>query len=407
MSSEPTDAPWVSLGAPVYGPEEISGVMDVLERRRRLRMGRRTRVMEERVAVLLGKRHGVFVNSGSSALELGMQLLGLPEGSELLTPPLTFSTTVASQHRAGYVPVFVDVAPGTYVVDVDRLAEMIGPKTRGMVIPNLIGNVPDWDALREIADRHDLVLFEDSCDVLGATLRGRPPGERADVSATSFNESHVITCLGMGGLVAFDDADRDEEARLLRNWGRSSSRYGSGPLDFEGELETEVDGIPYHRDFVFERLGFNWEGSEVLAAFGLAQLDKLDAFIATHRANFAAHASFFEGREDWFVLPRQLPEVETAWMSYPLVVKPEAPFDRGDVLRHLEEEHVGSRPIWTGNVLRHPGFQDIPHRAHEDGYPVCDEVMRGGFLLPAHHGLGEREIARVHEVMDAFLSDRG
>jgi CDP-6-deoxy-D-xylo-4-hexulose-3-dehydrase len=399
-----TDAPWVSLGGPVYGDEEIAGMMDVLERRRRLRMGRRTRVMEERVARLLGKRHGVFVNSGSSALELGMQLLGLPKGSELLTPPLTFSTTVASQLRAGYVPVFVDVAPGQYVVDLDRVEEMIGPDTRGMVIPNLIGNVPDWDALRALADRHDLILFEDSCDVLGATLRGRPPGERAHVSATSFNESHVITCLGMGGLVAFDEAAQDEEARLLRNWGRSSSRHGSGPLDFEGDLETEVDGIPYHRDFVFERQGFNWEGSEVLAAFGLAQLDKLDDFIGIHQRNFARHLTFFAGREEWFVLPEQSPELETAWMSFPLVVREAAPFDRNALLRHLENEHVGSRPIWTGNVLRHPGFQDIAHRAHPNGYPVCDEVMRAGLLLPAHHGLGEVEIARVHEVMQGFLS---
>ncbi len=401
--NEPTDAPWVSLGGPVYGDEEIAGMMDVLGRRRRLRMGRRTREMEARVATLLGKRHGVFVNSGSSALELGMQLLGLPAGSELLTPPLTFSTTVAAQLRAGYVPVFVDVAPGSYVVDIERIEEMIGPETRGMVIPNLIGNLPDWDALEDIAERHDLVLFEDSCDVLGATLRGRPPGARAQVSATSFNESHVITCLGMGGLVAFDDALKDEEARLLRNWGRSSSRHGSGPLDFEGDLETEVDGIPYHRDFVFERQGFNWEGSEVLAAFGLAQLDKLDDFIHIHRENFAAHSGYFAEREDWFLLPRQLPEVETAWMSFPLVVKQEAPFDRNDLLRHLEAQHIGSRPIWTGNLLRHPGFRDIAHRAHPNGYPVCDEVMRSGLLVPAHHGLGAAQIARVHEVLDGFL----
>ena len=399
-----TDAPWVSLGGPVYGDAEIAGIMDILGRRRRLRMGRRTRVMEQRVASLLGKAHGVFVNSGSSALELGMLLLGLPKGAEILTPPLTFSTTVASQLRAGYVPVFVDVARGHYVIDVDRVEGMIGPKTRGMVIPNLIGNVPDWDHLREIAERHGLVLFEDSCDVLGARLRGRPPGERAHVSATSFNESHVITCLGMGGLVAFDDAGQDEEARLLRNWGRSSSRHGSGPLDYEGELETEVDGVPYHRDFVFERQGFNWEGSEVLAAFGLAQLDQLEDFVRIHQEHFAAHVAFFATHEDWFVLPEQHREVETAWMSFPLVVKEAAPFDRNALLRHLEAERIGTRPIWTGNILRHPGFRDIEHRADPEGYPVCDEVMRAGLLLPAHHGLGAAEIDRVHEVLRGYLA---
>ncbi len=404
MPPEESSVPWIPLGAPVYDRDEIAAITEVLEKRRRLRMGRRTRAMEARVASLLGKRHGVFVNSGSSALELGMQLLGLPAGSELLTPPLTFSTTVAPQVRAGYVPVFVDVEPGTYVMDVEQAAEMIGPKTRGMVVPNLIGNVPDWDALRELADQHDLLLFEDSCDVLGATLRGRPPGARAHISATSFNESHVITCLGTGGLVAFDDPEQDQEARLLRNWGRSSSRHGSGPLDFEGDLETEVDGVPYHRDFIFERMGFNWEGSEVQAAFGLVQLDKLESFLALHRAHHAAHAAFLARHEDWFVLPKQLAEVETGWMSFPLTVRANAPFDRNALLRHLDAAHVGSRPIWSGNLLRHPGFRNIPHRARPDGYPVSDDVMRGGLLLPAHHGLDGSDIARVHEVMTDFLA---
>jgi CDP-6-deoxy-D-xylo-4-hexulose-3-dehydrase len=396
---------WVSLGGPDYGEAEIEALRQVVEERRRFRMGRRTRAFEARVAALLGKRHGVMVNSGSSAIELGVQLLGLEAGDEVITPPLTFSTTVAPLVRAGLVPAFVDAAPGSFVIDVERIEEMVGERTRAILAPNLIGNVPDWDHIREIADRHQLVLFEDSCDTLGASLRGRPPGARADVSATSFNESHLITCLGTGGLVAFDDPEQDAEARLARNWGRSSSRHGSGPLDYPGELfSAELDGVPYHRDFVFERLGFNLEGSEPMAAFGLAQLDRLAEFAALHRAHFAAHARYFAAHEACFELPRQLPELETAWMSYPIVVRDDAPFDRRRLHQHLEHNRIGTRPVWSGNLLRHPGFRNIPHRAAPAGYPVADAVLRGGLLIPAHHGLDREHIARVHQVLDDFLA---
>ena len=397
----------IPLAGALYGKEEIEAVAQVLERRGRLRMGRRTRELERRVSALLGKRHGVMVNSGSSAIELGVLMLELPAGSEVITPPLTFSTTVAPLVRAGLVPAFVDVVRGAYLVDVDRIEEMIGPRTRAMLIPNLIGNVPDWDRLREIADRHDLRLVEDSCDTLGVRLRGRPPGERADVSATSFNESHIITCAGTGGLVAFDDENAEMEARLARNWGRSSSRHGSGPQDFQGDLfSEEIAGVPYHRDFVFERVGFNLESCEVLAAFGLAQLEKLGTFSEHRRRVFARHADFFGAFEEHLVLPVQSPDVETAWMSFPLVVRPGAPFTRDDLHRHLEAHGVIARPIWTGNILRHPGFADIECRRAPDGYPVADEVLHGGVLIAAHHGLDTHQVDRIHEVMADFMSGR-
>lgn len=395
----------VALNRAVWDRAEIDAVLAVLERHGNLRMGRRTKAFEERVAALLGKRRGILVNSGSSALELGVRLLGLPEGSEVITVPLTFSTDVAALVRARLVPVFVDVEPGTYVVDIDAIEPMITERTRALLIPNLIGNVPDWDRLRAIADRHGLLLFEDSCDTLGARLRGRPPGERAHVSATSFNQSHIVTCAGTGGLVAVDDDDRDALGRLERNWGRSSSRYGSGPQDFRGEsLEARIDGIPYHRDFVFETLGSNLEGSEILAAFGLAQLDKLESFGAARARWFGRHAGFFARHESRFVLPRQLAQVETNWMCYPITVRDDAGFARNDLHRFLEEHGVVSRPIWTGNILRHPGFRDIPCRRAPGGYPVADQVMRGGLLVACHHGLEEADVDHIHAVFESFLA---
>jgi len=395
----------ISLGLGVFGQDEIDAVVEVLERRGSLRMGRRTLEFVRRVAALLGKAHGIMLNSGSSALELAVRLLDLAQGTEVITPTLTFSTTVAPLLRAGLVPAFVDVEPGTFVADPEKIEAMIGPKTRAILVPNLIGNLPDWDRIREIADGHGLRVVEDSCDTLGATLRGRPPGERAHLSATSFNQSHIITCLGTGGLLAVDDIDLDARARLLRNWGRSSSRRGSGPRDAEGDLfDAEIDGTPYHRDFVFEEVGYNLEPNEVMAAFGLVQLDKLASFAKLREENFARHARFFARHRDRFDLPRQQEGVSTCWMCYPLVVREDAGFSRVDFQRHLEDNAIIARPVWTGNILRHPGFRGIRHRAAPEGYPVSDDVMRGGVLIASYHGLGAAAIDRIHEVVEGFLA---
>ncbi len=394
----------VPLNAASWDRAEIDAVVEVLEKGRNLRMGRRTRLFEERVAALLGKRSGIMVNSGSSALELAVRLIRLQPGSEVVTTPLCFSTDVAPLVRAQLVPAFVDVEPGTCCIDVARIEEMIGERTGALLVPDLVGNVPDWDRIREIGERHGLLLVEDSCDTLGARLRGRPPGERADLSVTSFNQSHIVTCAGTGGLLAVDDPELEVQARLARNWGRSSSRHGSGPRDFEGDLEdATLDGIPYHRDFVFESLGYNFEAAEILAAFGLAQLDKLEHFAAARARWVERHARFFSDHEDRFVLPRQLPELETTWQCYPIVVRPDAGFARNELHRFLEERGVVSRPIWTGNILRHPGFRDIECRRARGGYPVADEVMAGGLLVACHHALDEADVDRIHEVFDQFL----
>src|SRR5690606_21769424 len=178
----------------VHDDAEIEACLEVLRSGpTAFRIGRRVRAFERQVAELFGKADGIAVNSGSSALYLAVELLDLPPGSEVLTSVLTFSTDVAALVRAGLVPVFVDVEPDTYNVDVDALERLVGPDTRAMLVPNLVGNAPDWDRLRAVADRHDLLVIEDSCDALGARLRGTPTGTRSDLSVTSFAASHIIT----------------------------------------------------------------------------------------------------------------------------------------------------------------------------------------------------------------------
>lgn len=389
----------VNYGQTVHGEPEIAAVVSVL--RSSTQMGANVREMERRVARLFDKAHGIMVNSGSSANFLAVKLLDLPEGSEVITPVLTFATTVAPLIQNGLVPVFVDVEPGTYNIDVDAIEAMIGPKVRAMMIPSLIGNLPDWDRIRAIANRHGLLVIEDSADTLGATLHKRSTGSRADISTTSFYGSHVINAGGNGGMLCVNSAEHHRRGLLLRSWGRSSSLFTDSE-SIENRFNVVLDGFEYDAKFLFEELGYNFEPSEMGAAFGLIQLEKLEANISAREANFARHFAFFSGFEDWFVLPRQLSAARTGWLAFPLTVRADAPFTRRDLQIFLEQQDIQTRPVFTGNILRQPAMKSVQHRAAPGGYPVGDDVMRGGILLACHHGLVDEQITYMHEQFLAF-----
>ena len=391
----------VPYGQTVHGEAEIAAVVEVL--RTSTQMGPRVRAMEERIAALFAKRHGIMVNSGSSANYLAIEILRLPAGSEVITPALTFSTTVAPIVRHGLVPAFVDVEPDTFNIDVARIEEMIGPKTRAVMIPSLIGNLPDWDRIAAIARARGLVVVEDSADTLGATLHGTSTGARSDISTTSFYGSHVINAAGNGGMLCVNRDDLNEEARLLRSWGRSSSLFVESE-NVENRFNVDVGGIPYDAKFVFERLGYNLEPSEMGAAFGLVQLDRLEDNITARERHFARQLAFFREYEEWFHLPRQMAGSRTGWLAFPLIVRDGAPFIRRDLQIFLERRNIQTRTVFTGNILRQPAFAGIGRREARDGYPNADRVMRGGMLLACHHGLSDAQLDWIHESFRAFAA---
>lgn len=391
----------VNYGQTVHGEEEIAAVVEVL--RTSTQMGRRVREMEARVAALFDKSHGVMVNSGSSANYLAVELLNLPEGSEVITPALTFATTVAPIVRQRLVPAFVDATEGSYNINVDAIDAMITPKTRAMMIPSLIGNLPDWDRIRAIADAHGLMVVEDSADTLGATLNGRSTGARSHISTTSFYGSHVINAAGNGGMLCLSDPEMARRALLLRSWGRTSSLFVDSER-IEARFDVELDGISYDAKFLFEELGYNLEPSEIGAAFGLVQLGKLEQNIAARERNFARHMDFFSAFEDWFILPRQMPGARTGWLAFPLTIRPGAPFTRRDMQIFLEQRDIQTRPVFTGNILRQPAMARVTTRTNPAGYPVADAVTRGGILLACHHGLDDAQIDWMHESFEAFAA---
>jgi CDP-6-deoxy-D-xylo-4-hexulose-3-dehydrase len=391
----------------VFDDAEIGAVLDVLDGGRgTLRIGRKVAEMERRVAELFGKSSGVMCNSGSSALYLAIELLDLPPGSEVITPPLTFSTDLAPLGRAGLIPAFVDVEPDTFLIDIDAMAEMLGPDTRALLVPNLVGNVPDWDRIRAFADEHDLLVIEDSCDALGATVRGRPTGERSDLSVTSFALSHIITCAGNGGMVLLDDEELRDRCLLLRRWGRRSEPQLYGSKRGERSFWEDLDGILYDNLFIFDELGWNFEPSEIGAAFGLCQLDKLDENRARRQRHFARYCELLRKHPDAFVVPRQTDEVDTAWLSFTFLIRENAGFGRHDLQHHLERQGIDTRTVWTGNAVRQPIMRKMPFRQPAGGLPNADAVMERGMLVPMGHGLSEDDVDWVCGHIEEFVAAR-
>ena len=394
----------VNYGQTVHGQEEIDAVVEVLKTS--TQMGAKVQQMQKQVSALFAKDHGIMVNSGSSANYLAVEILDLPKGSEVITPALTFATTVAPLVRQGLIPAFVDAAPGTYNIDVDAIERMITPQTSAMMIPSLIGNLPDWRRIRELADAHGLKVIEDSADTLGATIDGTSTGIYSDVSTTSFYGSHVINGAGNGGMLCVNDPELARKALLLRSWGRSSSLFVDSET-IENRFNVKVDDIEYDAKFLFEALGYNLEPSEISAAFGVVQLGKLDNNIRVREESFRAHRDFFARYEDWFILPEQLPGSRTGWLAYPMTLRSDAPFTRRELQIFLENADIQTRPVFTGNILRQPAMKAVEYREDPAGYPVSDSVMRGGILLACHHGLIQEQIEYMHESFTNFANRYG
>jgi CDP-6-deoxy-D-xylo-4-hexulose-3-dehydrase len=395
----------ITYARATHGEEEIQAVVDVLRSGHQgLRIGKNVHEMETRVAALSGKALGAMCNSGSSGLYLAVELLDLPQGSEVITSPLTFSTDVAPIVRAGLVPVFVDVEPNTFNVDVSKIEAMITEKTRAILMPNLAGNCPDWDVIREIADRHGLKVIEDSCDALGPRLRGTPTGARADISVTSFSMAHIITCAGTGGMVLVDDEETRDRALLLRRWGRRSEPNLFGSSGTGRVFREDLDGVDYDNDFIFDVLPWNFEPSELGAAYGVVQLNKLEANYKRRKELFAAYTAAYGAFPEFFTTPVETPELDTAWLCYPVMINADAPFTRSELQEAIEGDGIDTRTVWSGNVTRHPMMTGVEYRQPEAGLPEADAVFARGMTLGMSHGLGDAEVERITEAIHRFAA---
>lgn len=396
----------VPYGFSVHGQEEIDAVVEVLKNGTAI--GDKTKEFEGKIAKMFGKKYGVMVNSGSSANLLALELLNLPRGSEVITPILTFATVVAPMIQKGLVPVFVDVDESTYIINLEQVERAINKKTKALMIPLLMGNIPNLKALSVLAKKHKLFFIEDSCDTLGGKYNGKPTGTYSDISTTSFYGSHIINGAGGGGMVMVDNPKWADRLVVLRGWGRESSLFGEKTNSelIKNRFSGKIGNIPYDNKFIFSEIGYNLLPLEISSAFALEQYKKLPGFLKKRKDNFTSLLKFFSTpeKEKYFILPNQTPKTETAWLAFPLIIKPKAPFTRLEIVTFLEEENIQTRPIFTGNILKQPGFKKIENRKISTTFPNTELVMRNGFVVACHHGLEEKHMIYLKAKIEEFLS---
>ena len=377
----------IYYGKAVYGKEEINASLSVLKNRSlTLIDGKAVKDLEKKIANIFGKKFGLMVNSGSSANLLALASYNFKKGSEIITPTLTFSTTVAPIYQLGLIPHFIDVDENNFVAKINQIEKAINKKTKAIMIPNLLGNVPDWIKINKIAKKYKLKVIEDSADTIGYKIRNKNYGKYSDITTNSMYASHIITGAGFGGMVCFNDKKLYEKAKLLRGWGRSSAVFNESE-GIKKRFNTKVDGIPYDGKYIFSDIGYNFLPSEISAAFALEQLKKLKKNINKRVYNFNILKSFFSKFSDLFDLPKQQKYLKTPWLAYPIILKENSKIKRQQLQIFLEKQGIQTRTIFTGNILRQPIMKKRFYKKVIGSSINSNKVMKNGILIGCHHGL--------------------
>jgi len=391
----------IPYGKNVYDNEEIKAVIKTLKRS--TQMGVAVNIFEEKISKLFSKKFGLIVNSGSSALTLALKVMDFKIGSEIITPCLNFGTAVSSIMLSNLKPIFVDCKIETLQIDISKIEEKITKKTKALLIPNLIGNVPDWTKLRQLANKYKLKIIEDSADTLGATINNKPSGRFSDISITSFYGSHIISCAGNGGMLLTNSKDYFTRSKVLRSWGRMSTIIKDSE-NINKRLGIKLKGYDYDRKFVFSEAGYNFEPSEVGASFGLIQLKKFKKFNLLRNRNFKLHSNFFKKFNKFFIIPKIEKNVKTNFLAYPIILKKNQKFSRKEMQIYLEKNNIQTRPIFSGNSLRHPAFSSLISKTNKlNSFKNSDYIMKYGLLIGCHQGLLIKDINYIHKIISNFI----
>lgn len=411
FASAPSDPTLVHYAGRVFDEKELQNAVEA-SLDFYLTESRFAREFERRFSDFTGSKHTFIVNSGSSAnlvalTALTSPLLGgkaLRRGDEVITVAAGFPTTVNPILQNGLVPVFVDVEVGTYNALPEQIEAAIGPRSRAIMLAHTLGNPIDLDAIGRIAERHDLYLVEDCCDALGSTYHGKNVGTFGHIASYSFYPAHHIT-MGEGGAVCTDSPVLARAVRALRDWGRDcyckggeNGRCGRRFTQQYGELP-----LGYDHKYVYSHIGYNLKVTDLQAAVGVAQMEKLPDFIEKRKANFRRWEVGFKAWEDKFVLPHATPGSDPAWFAYPVTVRGEAGFTRTELTDYLQDKGVETRNLFGGNLLRQPAYLTIDRRTVGD---LCntDLIMNATFFLGTYPGLTEAQIAYVLRQIAEFIN---
>lgn len=379
-----------------------------------LTTGRYAEVFEKRFAKVMGMRHALLCNSGSSANLLAVTALTSPrlgkralkEGDEVITVAAGFPTTVNPIVQNRLTPVFVDAELGTYDATAEKVAEAVGPRTRAIVMAHTLGNPFDVAGIMRIAEQHNLFVVEDTCDAVGARFNGQPVGSFGDLSTTSFYPAHHIT-MGEGGCVLVKKGSMKKIVESLRDWGRDCWCPPGQDNTCNRRFDWQLGELPYGYDhkYVYSHIGYNLKMTDMQAAVGVAQLDKLDDFVSRRNTNFKRLYKGLKPLEEFLLLPKATKGSEPSWFGFPLTVKEGAPFSRFDLVQHIESRRIGTRQLFGGNLLRQPAYKGIPMRV-VGNLKNADIITEQTFWVGVYPGLSNEMIDYIIDTITEFVTGK-
>lgn len=376
-----------------------------------LTTGRFNQAFEKRLARYLGRRGVLTANSGSSANLLAFSALTSPrlgdraigKGDEVIGVAAGFPTTVNPILQFGAVPVFVDIEMGTYNIDASLIEAAIGPRTKAIMLAHTLGNPFNLKVVRELCDRYGLWLIEDCCDALGSTYDGRQVGSFGDLGTLSFYPAHHIT-MGEGGAVFTNSPLLKRIVESFRDWGRDCY-CGPGEDDTCGKRFCwQLGDLPqgYDHKYTYSHLGYNLKITDMQAACALAQMDRVDDFIAARKRNFTWLSERLAGCAEQLILPQATANSDPSWFGYPLTLRDGCGVERLDLLRHLDAQKIGTRLLFAGNLTRQPYMKDQQYRVASD-LSVTDKVMKDTFWIGLWPGLGEEHLEHAARNIEDYV----
>ena len=361
---------------------------------------------EKKLKSFTGHRHALFVNSGSSANLLALTALkvlhNIDEGAEIITSAVNFPTTLNPILQNNLTPVLVDAERGTFNIDADLIESQITKKTKGIVLAHTLGNPYDLDKITTIADKYDLFLMEDMCDAFGSTFKGQNVGTFGDVATLSFYPAHHITT-GEGGAVLTNNTKLKKIIESLRDWGRDCYCPPGKDNTCKKRFDWQLGNLPpgYDHKYIYSHIGYNLKATDMQAAIGISQLNKLENFIKARRENFSYLYNEFKNFKE-FDLPVWHEEANPSWFGFPLMLNDNAKFIREDLLRFYQEKKIGTRLVFAGNITKQPAYISSNISANNE-FPISDQIMNNAFWLGVYPGLNSEMLDFIVNETKSFL----
>lgn len=396
----------VNYAEAIYDDKEINAVTRVLKNGW-LGLGESDKLFCKKFSEYVGKRHTLLANSGSSANLIAISALKsrklifkLKEGNEIITPTCGFPTTINPIIQNGFIPKLVDINLNTYNIDIEKLKEAVSHETRALFLPNTLGIPNEMDAISDIVNDFELYFIEDNCDALGSTYNGQKTGSFGDISTCSFYPAHHIT-MGEGGSVSTHLHELYKVMKSIRDWGRDcwcdqSSKDGACGKRFD----YEIDGVKYDHRYIYSHIGYNLKPTEMQAAFGLAQLDRLEGFVQKRKENYNYLHSRLKGYDE-FAFPVPLKGSDPSWFCFPIRVTSNAKFTRNDIVKYLEGKGIQTRLLFAGNITKQPAYKNV--RMDIESTENAETVMNSVFFIGVHPNLTKIQLDYMVKTIGEYI----